>query len=69
MIFVSRIIWLMPAEGGAERRWSWWQHILGNAQTLWGVALIAVLATAIPRSPAAAPETVVQAGSSVPLGG
>ncbi len=47
VIFASRLIWFMPAEGGAERRWAWWQHILGNAQTLWGIALIAVLATCV----------------------
>lgn len=46
-IFLTRVVWLMPHRDGAERRWAWWQHLVGNAQTLWGVALIVVLATRV----------------------
>jgi len=70
VIFASRLIWNMPAEGGAERGWTWWQHILGNAQTLWGMALIAVLATCLRCGNDATERHDAQtAGSSAPGAG
>lgn len=42
-IFVSQIIWKMPQGSRRELDWVWWQHLLGNAQTLWGIAAIVAL--------------------------
>lgn len=42
---VTRIIWAMPQQNDAEQSWTWWQHILGNAESLWGLTTIAVLAS------------------------
>lgn len=66
VVFVSRVVWAMPHEGNAERTWHWWQHIVGNAQVLWGLAAIATLATMGARSRRRTPQRV---GSSVPTAG
>lgn len=49
-IFFSRLVWFMPQEDGRELAWSWWQHILGNAQTLWGIAFLIMLAVFASRA-------------------
>lgn len=46
VIFMTRIIWTMPQEADRELDWTWWQHIVGNAQLLWGLAFIALLSVA-----------------------
>lgn len=42
-IFVSRVVWLMPHEADRELHWVWWQHLVGNLQTLWGLSLLVTL--------------------------
>ena len=43
-VFYTRVAWHMPHNDGKERLWTWWQQILGNAQLLWGLGFLVVLA-------------------------
>lgn len=54
-IFAVGPFWQLPQEGGAERHWNWWQHLVGNSYGLCALALLVVIAFRLPT--AAPPAT------------
>lgn len=60
LVFVTPPHWVLPNRHDRELDWAWWQHIVGNEFSLFGLALLVVLArpTAVllsrRRTPAAA---------------
>lgn len=48
-IFVGRTIWDLPDDAHEGLTWTWQQHVVGNAQVVWGLAFLAYLALGAPR--------------------
>ena len=40
LIFAVGLHWLLPAGGGRELHWAWWQHIIGDSYALIGLAVL-----------------------------
>jgi alpha-1,2-mannosyltransferase len=43
LLFLVAPMWFLPHEKDLELQWSWWQHVVGNAYVLVGVAVLVVL--------------------------
>ena len=49
LIFITRLIWDLPDEDALQGLgWTWQQHLVGNAQAVWGLAFLAFLAFGAP---------------------
>jgi alpha-1,2-mannosyltransferase len=40
VVFAVGPHWLLPATGGKELEWAWWQHLIGNAYVWLGLAFL-----------------------------
>ncbi|MGB3439194.1 MAG: glycosyltransferase 87 family protein [Actinophytocola sp.] len=65
LMFVAPPHWVLPNRHGREQDWSWWQHLVGNEFTWFGLALLVVLArpTAALLSRRRTPAAVQELGS------
>ena len=45
LVFVAPPHWVLPNRYDRELDWSWWQHVVGNEFTWFGLALLVVLVT------------------------
>lgn len=43
VLFLVAPMWFLPHEKDLELQWTWWQHLVGNAYVLVGVAVLVVL--------------------------
>jgi alpha-1,2-mannosyltransferase len=57
LVFVAPPHWVLPNRYDRELDWSWWQHVVGNEFTWFGLALLVTTAVVSSRrrTPAAAP--------------
>ena len=49
LVFVAPPHWVLPNRYDRELDWSWWQHVVGNEFTWFGLALLVVLVTRAAR--------------------
>lgn len=44
LVFIAPPHWVLPNRYDREQHWAWWQHVVGNEFTWFGLALLVVLA-------------------------